>query len=153
MFVGQLGCHFAGRKHQLRIHCANALSAPIVGDAKHGLTRSPEQRRLLKDLQALRQTEPQQAEVLHKDKPAAKKQQQHKQDKFKHHTSSAALYDDPSEGRSELGWTDSALLLQLHAQTICVQKPEAAAIIVEAKPVGQMRLLLRHFSWMPRLTE
>lgn len=32
----------AGRKHQIRIHCAQ-LGAPIVGDSRHGLTRGPAQ--------------------------------------------------------------------------------------------------------------
>ena len=32
----------AGRKHQLRIQCAE-LGAPIVGDARYGRTRSPAQ--------------------------------------------------------------------------------------------------------------
>ena len=29
-----------GRKHQLRVHCAQALDAPIVGDTKHGGRRA-----------------------------------------------------------------------------------------------------------------
>ena len=32
----------AGRKHQIRIHCAQ-LGAPIVGDSRHGITRGPTQ--------------------------------------------------------------------------------------------------------------
>lgn len=32
----------AGRKHQIRIHCAQ-LGAPVVGDSRHGLTRGPAQ--------------------------------------------------------------------------------------------------------------
>ena len=30
----------AGRKHQLRLHCAHQLQAPILGDVKHGTTRN-----------------------------------------------------------------------------------------------------------------
>ncbi len=33
----------AGRKHQIRIHCAQQLGAPVVGDSRHGLTRGPAQ--------------------------------------------------------------------------------------------------------------
>jgi len=32
----------AGRKHQIRIHCAQ-LGAPVVGDSRHGVTRGPAQ--------------------------------------------------------------------------------------------------------------
>ena len=35
----------AGRKHQIRIHCAQ-LGAPVVGDSHHGLTRGPAQEAL-----------------------------------------------------------------------------------------------------------
>ena len=37
-----------GRKHQLRIHCAEALGRPIIGDSVHGMVRSPTQRQLRK---------------------------------------------------------------------------------------------------------
>jgi 23S rRNA-/tRNA-specific pseudouridylate synthase len=40
----------AGRKHQLRIHCARVLSAPILGDARYGMTRNAVQRKVLADL-------------------------------------------------------------------------------------------------------
>jgi 23S rRNA-/tRNA-specific pseudouridylate synthase len=40
----------AGRKHQLRIHCSRGLGAPIVGDSKHGMSRSVAQRGLLEHL-------------------------------------------------------------------------------------------------------
>lgn len=36
----------AGRKHQLRLHCARHLVAPIVGDERHGTVRSAAQRGL-----------------------------------------------------------------------------------------------------------
>lgn len=29
-----------GRKHQLRLHCANGLLSPIIGDQRHGQTRA-----------------------------------------------------------------------------------------------------------------
>lgn len=35
-----------GRKHQLRLHCARHLGAPIVGDDRHGTVRSEAQRGL-----------------------------------------------------------------------------------------------------------
>lgn len=38
------GAWCAGRKHQLRLHCAGHLGAPIVGDDRHGATRTPAQR-------------------------------------------------------------------------------------------------------------
>ena len=34
--LSSLGPWPAGRKHQLRLHCARALAAPLVGDTKHG---------------------------------------------------------------------------------------------------------------------
>ncbi|CAL5224831.1 g7583 [Coccomyxa viridis] len=42
-----------GRKHQLRKACANVLRAPIVGDGRYALLRSPEQRWFQERLQAL----------------------------------------------------------------------------------------------------
>ena len=35
-----LGSVAAGRKHQLRLHCAHQLQVPILGDVKHGTTRN-----------------------------------------------------------------------------------------------------------------
>jgi len=43
---------FAGRKHQLRKACANVLQAPILGDGRYGLLRSPEQQWFQAQLQA-----------------------------------------------------------------------------------------------------
>lgn len=43
---------FAGRKHQLRKACANVLQAPILGDGRYGLLRSPEQQWFQAHLQA-----------------------------------------------------------------------------------------------------
>ncbi len=43
----------AGRKHQLRKACANVLRAPIVGDGRYALLRSPEQRWFQERLQEL----------------------------------------------------------------------------------------------------
>lgn len=40
----------AGRKHQLRQHCAE-MGAPVVGDGRYGCTRSPKQQRLRQLLQ------------------------------------------------------------------------------------------------------
>ena len=40
------GCD-AGRKHQLRLHCANSLGMPVLGDSKYG-----HQRRLMVELLA-----------------------------------------------------------------------------------------------------
>ena len=42
----------AGRKHQLRKACANVLQAPILGDGRYGLLRSPEQQWFQAQLQA-----------------------------------------------------------------------------------------------------
>lgn len=42
----------AGRKHQLRQHCAEVLGAPVVGDGRYGRTRSPPQQRLQQLLRA-----------------------------------------------------------------------------------------------------
>ncbi|GAB4819864.1 hypothetical protein N2152v2_006910 [Parachlorella kessleri] len=39
-----------GRKHQLRLHCAQSLKAPILGDSRYGAVRSPPQRQLLEQL-------------------------------------------------------------------------------------------------------
>jgi 23S rRNA-/tRNA-specific pseudouridylate synthase len=36
-----------GRKHQLRLHCANQLLAPILGDTRYGVTRRGHQKTLL----------------------------------------------------------------------------------------------------------
>ena len=44
---------YAGRKHQLRKACANVLRAPIVGDGRYALLRSPEQRWFQERLQEL----------------------------------------------------------------------------------------------------
>lgn len=43
----------AGRKHQLRKACANVLHAPILGDGRYALLRSPEQRWFQERLQEL----------------------------------------------------------------------------------------------------
>ena len=43
----------AGRKHQLRKACANVLHAPILGDGRYALLRSPEQHWFQERLQAL----------------------------------------------------------------------------------------------------
>ena len=40
---GNKGQLSAGRKHQLRKACANVLHAPILGDGRYALLRSPEQ--------------------------------------------------------------------------------------------------------------
>ena len=40
-----------GRKHQLRIHCAEALGCPIVGDSVYGAARASNQQRQLRSLQ------------------------------------------------------------------------------------------------------
>jgi 23S rRNA-/tRNA-specific pseudouridylate synthase len=45
-----------GRKHQLRVHCARSLGAPILGDSRYGAVRSREQREALEQLRrALRE--------------------------------------------------------------------------------------------------
>lgn len=38
------------RRHQLRIHCAQGLGAPILGDSKYGHVRSRAQREVLQQL-------------------------------------------------------------------------------------------------------
>lgn len=42
-------CDGAGRKHQIRIHCKHA-GAPVVGDSRHGITRSVAQNQLMASL-------------------------------------------------------------------------------------------------------
>ena len=42
--------HHAGRKHQIGLHCKQ-LGTPIIGDSKHGTTRSGAQVRLLESLE------------------------------------------------------------------------------------------------------
>ena len=46
--VSELGRALPGRKHQLRIHCALALSCPIAGDRLHGPARASSQQRTLR---------------------------------------------------------------------------------------------------------
>ena len=113
----------AGRKHQLRIHCANALSAPIVGDTRYGSTRNEVHRSLLQHLKTFQQTEHEESEpqTLKLDSQA----------------------NSPPKA--------SSLLLLLHAHTICIQKPEEAAVGAIAKPAGQMDMLLKVLSWAPHL--
>lgn len=41
----------AGRKHQLRLHCAQGLGAPVLGDARYGAVRSAAQEAALAALQ------------------------------------------------------------------------------------------------------
>lgn len=42
---------YAGRKHQLRLHCAQGLGAPVLGDARYGAVRSAAQEEVLAPLQ------------------------------------------------------------------------------------------------------
>ena len=36
-------CRSAGRKHQLRLHCASALHSPILGDDRYGVRKALDQ--------------------------------------------------------------------------------------------------------------
>lgn len=128
----------AGRKHQLRIHCARALSAPILGDARYGMTRNDIQRKVLADLnmfnsQADRATMQSDQPDDSVDMPVAcAKADQIKADMRDDLESFAAL---------------SVMPLQLHSQSVCLQKPRQQAIRVTAEPSQSMQALMRLFKW------
>ena len=61
---GNKGQLSAGRKHQLRKACANVLHAPILGDGRYALLRSPEQlwfQERLQELPAVPEDRPEEA--------------------------------------------------------------------------------------------
>lgn len=121
-----------------------------MGDTRYGSTRSPLQRSLLKSLQAFQQTGREPARTQEATDTANESLHwQHAQPSAERHTDSASLQAAASAEFPEP--SVSALLLQLHAHTICVQKPQAKAIKAQAKIAGQMETLLRHFSWTLQL--
>lgn len=143
----------AGRKHQLRIHCADALSAPIVGDARYGSTRNDTHRSLLQHLKSF-----QQSEHEHSDSQTVRLNSQHTTTE---QTKLQVESQNKCRGSAGPGVTTalqansppiaSNLSLQLHAHTICIQKPQEAAVRAEAKPAGQMESLLKVLSWAPHV--
>ncbi|KAL0044980.1 hypothetical protein WJX82_004108 [Trebouxia sp. C0006] len=129
-----------GRKHQLRIHCARALSAPILGDARYGMTRNDVQRKVLADLNMFNSQvyrAPVQSDQPHDsaDMPVAC---------AKADQTTADMRDD-LESFGAL----SVMPLQLHCQSVCLQKPRACqqAIRVTAEPSLSMQALMRLFKW------
>lgn len=144
---------YTGRKHQLRVHCASVLSAPIVGDARYGSTRGALQRSLLADLKLFQQSrsshsEEQAASKIANYDPAGQKLSE--EDCHSQHGFAGGTYEElvPADVVAT-----ASLMLQLHAHSICIQKPLQTAIKVQAEPAGQMKALLEVFSWMPRLTK
>ena len=129
----------AGRKHQLRIHCAQALSAPILGDARYGMTRNDVQRKVLADLNMFMNSQVARA-AMHSGQPvgfadrpvACAKADQITGDMRHDLESSVAL---------------SVMPLQLHCQSVCLQKPCQQAISVTAEPSQSMQALMRLFEW------
>lgn len=127
----------AGRKHQLRIHCARALSAPILGDARYGMTRNDVQRKVLADLNTInsqvdRATMQSDQPVSSANMPVAYAKEQTTTDMRVDLESSGAL---------------SVMPLQLHCQSVCLQKPRQQAISVTAEPSQSMQALMRLFRW------
>ena len=128
----------AGRKHQLRIHCARALSAPILGDARYGMTRNDVQRKVLADLNTFNS----QADraIMQSDQP----------DDSAHLPVAYAKVDQTTaDMRDGLESFDalSVMPLQLHCQSVCLQKPHQQAIRVAAEPSQSMKGLMRLFGW------
>ncbi|KAL0040393.1 hypothetical protein WJX77_005953 [Trebouxia sp. C0004] len=127
-----------GRKHQLRIHCARALSAPILGDARYGMTRNDVQRKVLADLntfnsQVDRATLRSDQAVDSTDMPVAHAEADH--------TTADMRNDLESCGAL------SVMPLQLHCQTVCLRKPRQQAIGVTSEPSHSMQALMRLFGW------
>ncbi len=128
----------AGRKHQLRIHCARVLSAPILGDARYGMTRNAVQRKVLADLntfnsQVDRATLQPDQPVDSADMPVAY---------AKADQTTAKMRDD-----LENSGGSSVMPLQLHCRSVCLQKPRQQAISVTAEPSHSMQALMRLFGW------
>ena len=137
---------YTGRKHQLRIHCASVLSAPIVGDARYGSTRGALQRSLLADLKLFQQSrsshsEEQTASKIADYDPAGQKLSEEDCHSQQHGFDGGRYV--------ELNQADvvptASLMLQLHAHSICIQKPLQTAVKVQAEPAGQMKALLELF--------
>ena len=143
----------AGRKHQLRIHCADALSAPIVGDSRYGSTRNEVHRSLLQHLKTFQQTEHEESEpqTLKLDLQHTTNEQNKLQAEGHHERNGLAGQEVTVASQANSPPKASSLLLQLHAHTICIQKPEEAAVGAIAKPAGQMDSLLKVLSWAPHL--
>lgn len=114
---------FTGRKHQLRLHTATALSAPILGDTRYGLTRGWKHDEIVKELhRSMMQTQPMPA--------------------INQATSQEALKDAAwmlHGGRS--------LPLQLHCFLARIHKPQQSEIAVQAEPSQSMSVLLKFFKW------
>jgi len=128
----------AGRKHQLRIHCARALSAPILGDARYGMTRNDVQRRVLADLNMLNSQVDR--ATMQSDQPVGSADMPVAYAKVDHTT--ADMRDD-LESSAAL----SVMPLQLHCQSVSLQKPRQQAISVTAEPSQSMQALMRLFKW------
>ena len=130
----------AGRKHQLRIHCARALSAPILGDARYGMTRNDVQRKVLADLN-----------MFNSQVYRAPVQSDQPDDSADMPVACAKADQTTADMRDDLESFGalSVMPLQLHCQSVCLQKPRARqqAIRVTAEPSLSMQALMRLFKW------
>lgn len=112
---------FTGRKHQLRLHTATALSAPILGDTRYGSTRGSTHDEIVKAvLWFMMQVQP---------KPAINPA-------------------GSQEALKEAAWIQKRFLpLQLHCFRSRIHKPQQAEIAVQAEPSHSMSMLLKLFKW------
>lgn len=134
------GC--AGRKHQLRLHCARALGCPIVGDSQHGTRRSALQRALPEFLRAATQ---------HSKTAAAGSGAIHGS------CDSNAGIDSNVEADSSGSGTPRKAALQLHARSLTIscalptELPgggnQKTVVHVEAEPPPHMTHLLHALQW------
>lgn len=121
---------YAGRKHQLRIHCARSLSAPILGDERYGMTRGTIQRKILADLKL----------NVHEE-AWARQQNLPSQDACISRT-------HVQQGSSLLSLSKlSVMPLQLHSHTLCLQKTRQQAVNVTAEPSNGITALMHLYGW------
>ena len=128
----------AGRKHQLRIHCARVLLAPILGDARYGMTRNDVQRKVLADLNTINSRVDR--ATMQSDQPVSSANMPVAYAKADQTTTDMRV-DVESSGAL------SVMPLQLHCQSVCLQKPRQQAICVTAEPSQSMQALMRLFRW------
>lgn len=105
----------------------------MLGDARYGMTRNDVQRKVLADLNMFNS----QIDTAkwQSDQPAGSA--------YARADQTTADMQDDLEKSSAL----SVMPLQLHCQTVCLQKPRQQAISVTAEPSQSMQTLMRLFKW------
>ena len=116
----------AGRKHQLRVHCSTALCSPILGDQKHGVTRSRLQLQLITQLEQHSSGNPQQ-----QTQPEDLLQQAHSE-------GPTVPWQPDSSGLKVKG-----LGLQLHSAEVSLTRSYGANVHVKAPLPDHMLTLIK----------